>query len=234
MRVLLICDDYWHPGETPIEGVTPLSGRGFDIDIITDANEFSTDILNKYPVVMLSKCDEVSNKDKASWKTNSIQQAFVDYVTSGGGLIVIHTGLVAGEETKILDKLIGSKFASHPAESMVLVQPIKPHSIVKDVEQFCEQDEQYWLDILADDIDVFMASYTEYKKEDNNDNCEASENVAPYIATAGYVRYEGKGRVCALTPGHNVQVWHNNQYQKVLENALYWCAGEYNIARDER
>ena len=224
MRVLLICDDFWHPGETPIEGVKPLSGRGFDIDVITDTNGFSKDILDNYPVVILCKCDEISSKDKTSWKTNSIQQAFVDYVNSGGGLVVIHTGLVAGEKTEILDKLIGSKFASHPPESPVVVQPIKPHPIVKDVEQFCEIDEQYWLDFLADDIDIFMASYTECSSYEKNDTCNASESLPPYIAAAGYVRHEGKGRICVLTPGHSVPVWHNNQYQKVLENALHWCA----------
>ena len=40
MRILLICDDYYHPGDIPIAGVEPLKEKGFQFNIITDANDF--------------------------------------------------------------------------------------------------------------------------------------------------------------------------------------------------
>jgi type 1 glutamine amidotransferase len=42
---------------------------------------------------------------------------------------------------------------------------------------------------------------------------------------AGWLRSEGRGRVCALTPGHNLEVWLNPEFQKLLSNALHWAAG---------
>ena len=44
--------------------------------------------------------------------------------------------------------------------------------------------------------------------------------------TAGYVRRFGKGRLCCLTPGHNLAVLENEQYRKLIVQAIRWCAGE--------
>ena len=225
MRVLLICDDYWHPGQTPIDGLAPLAERGFQFDIITDANDFKPDMLKSYPVVILSKCDEISSTDKTRWKTDVVQQVFIDYVENGGGLLVAHTGLVAGEHTEALDRLIGSKFTFHPQDCPVTVQPIKPHPIAKDVQMFCEIDEHYRLEILSDDVDIFMASYSPPQGEEAKYKDEPYHNSQAWIGAAGYTRTQGKGKVCVLTPGHHVKVWHNPQYQRVLENALRWCSG---------
>ena len=40
---------------------------------------------------------------------------------------------------------------------------------------------------------------------------------------AGWTRTEGKGRVCVLTPGHNLAIWHHPSYQAILRNSLKWC-----------
>jgi len=53
--------------------------------------------------------------------------------------------------------------------------------------------------------------------------CKMCEAPAA-ICAAGYVRTQGRGRVCVLTPGHNLPVWLNPQFQKLLTNALNWCA----------
>jgi len=225
MRVLLLCDDFWHPGKIPIEGVSPLEKHGFRFDIIIDANDFKPEMLIEYPVVILSKCDEVTPEDKTSWKTEAVQKAFIDYVEKGGGLIVIHTGLVAGESTETLDRLIGSRFTYHPHDCPVTVQPIKPHPITENVEMFTEVDEHYRLDIITDDVDVFMASYSPPQGEAGKHNDDPYHNTSAWIGAAGYTRTQGNGRVCVLTPGHHLPVWHNPQFQQVLENALRWCSG---------
>ena len=226
MRVLLLCDDYWHPGQIPVDGVSPLKEQGFHFDIIKNASEFKPDMLSGYPVVILSKCDESTPDEKKSWKTVAVQEAFIDYVENGGGLLIIHTGLVAGENTKALDLLIGSRFTFHPNDCPVTVQPVKPHPVTDGVEMFCEIDEHYRLDIIADDIDILMASYSAPQGEEKKYGDDPYHNSSAWIGAAGYVRTQGKGRVCALTPGHHLHVWHNPQFQRVIENALRWCSGQ--------
>ena len=228
MRVLLLCDDFYHPGDVPIRGLEPLKAKGFEIDVIQDAKEFCPDMLKNYAVVIMSKCDHTTQEDKTSWKTDAVQDAFIAYVENGGGLIVTHNGTVAGEtdNTGKLDQLIGSRFAFHPSQTPVTVQPIKPHPVTEGVGMFCETDEHYHLEILACDADILVAAYGPPQGEESMYEADKYNNFPGCIAAAGYVRTQGKGRVCVLTPGHNVEVWLNGEYQRLIENALRWCGGE--------
>lgn len=224
MKVLLLCDDFYHPGSIPEQGVKPLKSKGFTFDVIYDAKAFNPATLQDYNVVILSKCDNTSQQDKTSWKTDAIQDAFIQYVENGGGLIVSHSGLVAGEtnNTPKLDALVGSKFTFHPAAAQVTVQTLKPHPVTEGTQMFCEHDEHYLLQILADDVDILAAAYSKPPFEENNQDPRHYSEMG-FLAPAAYVRTQGKGRVCALTSGHTTDAWLNPQFQLMLENALRWC-----------
>jgi len=224
MRVLLICDDYWHPGQVPIDGVAPLAKLGFQFDTITNANDFSPEKLAQYQTVILCKCDEVSREDRQPWKTEAVQKAFVDYVESGGGLVVVHSGTVGGKNTVALDKLIGCRFIGHPNNCSVTVQPVKPHPVTEGVGMFCETDEHYRIEIIAPDADVLLASYSPPQGEESKYQEDPYFNTPAAVCAAGFVRAQGKGRVCVLTPGHLPPVWLNAQFQKLLANSLRWTS----------
>ena len=231
MRVLLFCDDHYHPGEVPTKGMGPLREKGFTIEVVSDTNHFNPEIIHDYDVVVISKCDHISQENKDSWKTPHVQAAFVDFVEKGGGFLVTHNGTVAGtdadakgNDTSMLDNLIGCRFASHPNQCSVTVAPLKPHPITDGVKLFCEVDEHYRLEILADDIDIIAASYAPAQGDATKYETEPYMNFPECIAPSAYVRTQGKGRVCVLTPGHDLNVWLNPQFQKLLENALKWCA----------
>jgi type 1 glutamine amidotransferase len=176
--------------------------------------------------VILSKCDEVSQADRQSWKTEAVQQGFVEFVEKGGGLLIIHTGTVPDKNAGTFEKLMGCRFKGHPNACPVTVQPIKPHPVTEGVEMFCEVDEHYQLDIIAPDADVIIASYSPQQGEEGKRQEDPYHNTVAAIQPAGYVRSQGKGRVCVLTPGHNLPVWHNPQFQRTLSNALRWCGRE--------
>ena len=224
MRVLLICDDYWHPGQIPIDGIAPL--RGFEFDIITNANDFKPGMISDYSAVLLAKCDEVSKDDKTSWKTDAVQQAFISYVENGGGLVAVHSGIVSGEKTEALDNLIGCRFTFHPHDCPVTVQPIKPHPVTEGVRMFCETDEHYRLQMLSHNADILIASYSPAQGAEEKYTEDPYNNTPAWICPAGFVRTQGKGRVCVLTPGHLLPVWLNDQFQLTLSNALRWCSGQ--------
>jgi type 1 glutamine amidotransferase len=226
MRVLLLCDDYWHPAQIPIDGVGPLAAQDFHFDIITDAKNFTPDILSNYPVVLLAKSDEVSQQDKTSWKTEAVQQAFIRYVENGGGLLVVHSGTVACKQTDALDLLIGCRLLFHPNACPVTVQAIKPHPVTEGVGMFCETDEHYRLEILAQDADILIASYSPPQGDTEKYQEDPYHNTPAWVCPAGYVRTQGKGRVCVLTPGHLLPVWLNPQYQRTITNALRWCGSK--------
>jgi len=225
MRILLFCDDQYHPGQISIDGIEPLKAKGFVIDVVRDGTNFNPEQLTDYSVVVISKCDHITAENTNSWKSDIIQTAFVDYVERGGGLLVVHSGTVAGQNTEKLDMLIGCRFSFHPSDSPVTVGALKPHPITEGVNVFCEIDEHYHIDILASDINVLTASYAPAQGESNKYETEPYFNFPAHITPSCYVRTQGKGRVCVLTPGHTLKVWLNSDFQQLLENSLFWCSG---------
>jgi type 1 glutamine amidotransferase len=226
MKILLICGDYYHPAQVVTDGLSPLQAQGFAFDIITEACDVDPQGFKDYPVVMLCKSEELSLGVYTPWKTLALQQALADYVESGGGLLAVHSGTVAGRDTALLDRLIGCKFDYHPADCPVLVQPVKPHPVTCGVLPFCETDEHYRLQILADDVDILAASYSPPQGDPEKYEAEPYFNSPPWICPAAYVRSQGRGRVCVLTPGHLLPVWLNPNFQLMLKNAIRWCAGQ--------
>jgi type 1 glutamine amidotransferase len=224
MRILLLCDDQYHPGDIPAKGIAPLKEKGFTFDVISDAKDFRSPMLADYAVVIMSKCDHVTQQDMAPWKTDEIQTAFIEYVEGGGGLLVTHSGTVKGKNTKKLDELIGCVFAFHPNDCPTTVDIVKPHPIAESAHAFTETDEHYHLNITAPDADIFLASYAAAQGSPEKYESEPYFNAPAYIRAAGYTLERGKGRVCVLTPGHTLAVWRNPQYQLLLKNALRWCA----------
>jgi type 1 glutamine amidotransferase len=90
---------------------------------------------------------------------------------------------------------------------------------------FREQDEHYRLDLIAPDVDILIASYSQRQGKEDKYQEDPYHNSPAAICPAGYVRTQGKGRVCVLTPGHYPAVWNNPQFQLTISNALRWCAG---------
>jgi len=224
MKVLLICDDYWHPCQTAIDGVAPLKQQGFEFDIIKNAADFSVDMPEKYPVVLMCKSDEVSQTDKEPWRTDAVQNAFVSYIENGGGLVAVHSAVVNSRNSQVIDNLIGCRFLGHPNNCPVTVQPIKPHPVTEGVGLFCEIDEHYRIEITSPDADIIAASYSPPQGDEAKFTEEPYFNTPAAICPAAYARSPREGRICVLTPGHLLPVWLNPQFQKMLSNALRWCA----------
>lgn len=225
MRVLLICDDHYHPGDVPVNGTLPLKEKGFDIVVQFEAAKLDLKTLQQYPVIILSKSDKVTLEENSNWKRGEIQQAFIEYVEKGGGLVVTHSGTVGGKESDPLDQLIGCRFKYHPKACSVFIQPLKPHPVTNGITAFRETDEHYRIEILQNDIDVLAASYSPRQDEEETGD-DPFKKAGDWIGPACYVRTRASGRICVLTPGHNLAVWHNTNFQKMLENALNWCAGK--------
>ena len=108
-------------------------------------------------------------------------------------------------------EFIGNEFIRHPAQCDVTVKPTGKHPITEGIEPFTVRDEHYMINVFAPDVEVILESTSD---------SEAGTQIA------GYTRTFGKGRLCCLTPGHNLSVFENEQYLKLIKQAILWCAGE--------
>ncbi len=206
MRALVICDDYWHPARTVREGLAPVAQAGVEFDWIEDSSDWSAERMNDYPVVILSKSNNVSSTNQDTWMTPEVEEAFAEYVRRGNGLLAIHSGTAGYMEAATLRALLGGIFVEHPPQCPVTVIP-KEGLFLGDAPTFSAQDEHYFMAMDDAEADVFLLTTSEHGTQ-----------------PGGWTRAEGEGRVCVLTPGHNVEVWLNPSYQTILDKALRWCA----------
>lgn len=206
MRVLVLCDDYWHPARTPRAGLAPLEQHGFTFDWVEDARTWSPAQMNAYPVVLLTKANHMSAADRTPWVVPAVEQAFQQFVQRGGGLLVVHSGTAGYEETATLRALIGGVFVKHPPQCPVMIEPLSGHTVTAGSTSFTIIDEHYHMavdDPLAEQV---LTTRSEHGAQ-----------------PGGWLRSEGNGRVCVLTPGHNLEVWLHQSYQVLLRNSLLWC-----------
>lgn len=206
MRGLVLCDDYWHPARTARTALQPLEDAGFAFDWIEQAGEWTAERMVLYPLVILTKSNNVSASDQTPWVTDEVQTAFRDYVRNGNGLLVIHSGSAGYSELPVLRALLGGVFASHPPQCSVTVEPRAGDPLTAGSEPFTIFDEHYMMDLDDKHARVFLRTTSEHGTQ-----------------PGGWTRAEGEGRVCVLTPGHNVEVWLHASYQAVIRNALRWC-----------
>lgn len=207
VRVLVLCDDQWHPAATVRAGLAPLLSA-FAFDFIEDAREWSAARMAGYPVVLLSKSNQASSRDHAPWVNDAVGADFVEYVRGGRGLVAIHSGTAGYQEQPVLRGLLGGVFDHHPEQCVVTVAPRSADGLCRDVEPFDEMDEHYMM--LLDDptADVFLTTRSAHGEQ-----------------PGGWTRSVGNGRVCVLTPGHNLPVWLQPGYQTLIGNALRWASG---------
>lgn len=211
-NVLVLCDSPWHPAEVIELGLAPLEGDEFHFVFVKAAKDILTpERIAEFPLILCCKGDQVTEANANPWFEDTVTEVgpkeFEDYIRAGGGFIAIHAGTIGKENTPYSD-LVGCVFHGHPLRCSVDVKITDAHPVTEAVSpSFSIRDEHYQTEVTASDAQVLFRTTSE------------SGGDQP----AGYVREIGEGRLCALTPGHCVDVWYHPDYQKLLINAMRWC-----------
>lgn len=206
MNILVLCDDTWHPARVPREGLGALTGTEFTFDWIEDARDWSPELMTTYPLVVLTKSDNISSTDQTGWMTDTVETAFSEYVHGGNGLVAVHSGTAEYEQKPVLRRLLGGVFSYHPDQCPVTVTPHTGHPLSTGAAPFTLRDEHYCMAMDDPEVDVFMTTVSEHGEQ-----------------PGAWRRREGSGRVAVLTPGHNLEVWLHPSFRALLLNSLRWC-----------
>lgn len=218
-RILVICDDVWHPAEVIEKGIMSFASEDYQFEFVKAAKDILTpEMIEEYPLLICCKANNVTSGNPEPWFENTVTEVmggeFRDYVERGGGFLSVHAGNVFmgdGDGVREYTEFVGNRFLSHPPRCEVVLKKAKDHPVMSGVEEeFRIRDEHYQIEVLAEDADIFLTSGSE----------------TGGIQTAGYTRETGKGRICVLTPGHTLSVWLNKEFQKIFLNAVRWCLGE--------
>ncbi|WP_186326046.1 ThuA domain-containing protein [Paenibacillus sp. Y412MC10] len=212
MNILVLCDDQWHPADVVKGGLKPLRAGGFNFHYILETDAEWQDslerLLTEYDLLILAKSNRVSAVKEQPWLTAQTGGLLQHYISGGGGLLVLHSGTVGYRDIEDVRGLVGGVFHHHPEQCPVTVEPEQDTEITRGVRGFTLQDEHYFMDMTdQSDVNIFMVTRSEHGEQ-----------------PGGWTRTEGEGRVCVLTPGHNLAVWLHPGYQQLLRQALTWTA----------
>lgn len=212
VRVLVLCDDVWHPGEVIEKGLEDLQDKEFHFDFVYDAKDILTpEMLAEYPIIMNCKGNAITAANNEPWFEAGVTEVgpkeLEEYVRAGGGFLSVHAGNTASlNGCDEYAEFVGNRFVTHPPRCEVQVMVEKQHPVTDGVTDFVIRDEHYELDVFAENAEVLLRA--------------SSEKGGTQIAA--YVREMGKGKICVLTPGHIWAVWQNDMFRKLLFNAIRW------------
>lgn len=212
LKILVVCDDLWHPGEVILMGMKPLESE-FAIDYVMTAKDILTPArIAGYDAIVVCKGNSVNAANSAPWFEDGVTEVcppeFADYIKNGGGFVALHA-CNTSKEGQAMTSLIGNVMNGHPPRCQVDVRVTKDNPITAGVDkEFTIRDEHYNINIVCDDADVFLRSSSALGGDQ----------------AAGYTRRIGDGRLCVLTPGHTVDVFYDANFKRLLTNAIHWCA----------
>ncbi|SDY79694.1 ThuA domain-containing protein [Herbiconiux ginsengi] len=153
-------------------------------------------------------------------------------VEGGMGLVGWHGGIADSfrNESDYL-QLIGGQFATHPAKApderagdesdnflahtIEITELGRSHPITAGVDRFDLVTEQYW--VLHDDLIDVLATTT-----------HPAPPWHPWHRTitspAVWTRQWGEGRIVVATPGHSVDVLHDENVRTIIERGMLWAS----------
>lgn len=221
-RILVLCDDVWHPAEVIEKGLASLAGEYYQFDVIKAVKDILTpEMLSNYRLVLCCKSNNVIAANSEPWFEEGVTEAgpreFRAFVEAGGTFVAVHSAVAFSEDfcreeerfrkpcREYID-FVGSTFHGHPLRCPVHIHVSDPaHPAMQGVGDFTERDEHYQIDVIAGDAQIFLETSSE------------PGGTKP----AGYVRKMGKGRLWVLTPGHTLAVWKNENFKQILRNILH-------------
>ena len=222
-RALALIGDHYHPPEyirPPLESA--LKSIAMPIEFVYDVTKLTAQNLKGYQLLIVLR-DGIQWPDPSAksfskgswWMTKEQEQAIVEFVRAGNGLLALHNATCLrpwGDLGPVSDysRALGSRLARHgAADERFKVRVVnKGHPVTRGVNDYTAVDERHILETCADDITVLL----EARSGDED-------------SVLGHVRREGKGRVCYLANGHNRQALELASVQRLIANAARWCCG---------
>lgn len=203
----------------PFHGFDEMAPRienalGDDVAVTRTTNREDLLDLDDYDVLVDYLTDSTLTSDQ--------RNALISFVSDGGGYLGIHcaadiTSTHDGsggidhrdEPFPELRELLGGHFIGHPEQSTFGVDIVDAdHPVTVGVEDFDVFDEPYTVDYDENEIRVLA-------RMDHPDLDDFP---------VAWVRTHGDGNVCYASLGHTAEAFDDEQYRRLLRNAVRWAS----------
>ncbi len=202
--------------------------------------DFTFENLKSYDAVVLNNnCSKPDNRnifydviaEDKKLKEKEIRakaQVFEDdllkYVSSGGGLIVLHGGIVMQNKSPEFGKMMGGSFDYHPVQQAIDVQLVDPkHPLVKafDGVGFTHVDEPYFFNNAY--FDYNFRPLLSMQSDKITGVKEIPKDKIKYLA---WIKKYGEGRIFYSSPSHNPQSLDNPKLLRFLLDGFQYAIGD--------
>jgi type 1 glutamine amidotransferase len=164
------------------------------------------------------------NDEERESKAARLERNLIGFVKHGGGLMVIHGGIVMQNNSMEFSRMVGGSFDYHPVQQEIQVDLVEPgHPLVSCFEgrSFVHVDEPY----------IFKNAYFEYDfrpllSMDVSKLHSLPKKIENPVVYISWIKRFGKGRVLYVSPSHNAQSFENPRMLKFLLDGLQYVTGD--------
>ena len=156
----------------------------------------------------------------------ALRSNLAEFVARGGGLVGIHAGIIAFNDSPRWEELLGATFDYHPPQQMVTITAVDPsHPLVAALggQPFSHVDEPY----------IFRNAFTERRYRPllvmNTGALTPRENSPtplPDTSDVAWVKRYGQGRVFFCSPSHNAQSFQNPRLLRFVLDGIQYALGD--------
>jgi uncharacterized protein len=205
LRLLFLGHDRTHhPSATLLPLIAaPLARRGIQITHVNTPEEALTPAkLAHYDALMIYANHKTITPDQ--------EQALLDFVESGKGVVAIHCASAMFTESARYVALVGGEFQRHGTGEFTAEIVRADHPVMQGLKPFQTWDETY-VHTRHNPVDrtVLMERVDEQGRE-------------PYT----WVRTQGKGRVFYTAYGHDQRTWSQPGFLQLIQQGIVWAVDQ--------
>ena len=195
-----------------------LADAGFDVTITEQPERLAPDSLAGF-AVLVSNWNSVGRGKRVDTWPDPLMDAFVDYIESGGGFVVVHAGGSSFYDWAAYHEIVGAtwepgKTRHGPRHEFEVRITDTDHPITEGLAPFRIFDE-LWHDMgVNGDIHVLAEAFSSPDQKGSGD----------YEPMAFVTRF-GKGRSFNLVLGHNPRAIENPGFRSLFQRGTRWAAG---------
>lgn len=211
----------------------------FKIVQTKDIAYFNRDSLKKFDAVLLNNNCSVNPKRDLFWdalnedsnlseeekltKAAKYEKNLISYVNKGGGLMLMHGGIVMQNNSMEFSKMVGGSFDYHPKQQEITLQLTDanhPMLAPFDGKPFVHVDEAYMFKNAYFEYDFHPLLYLQTSKL-----VGLKEKPKKDIAYVSWIKKYGKGKVFYVSPSHNAQSFETPSMLQYYLNGMLYVTG---------
>lgn len=203
LKILFLGDNGSHqPKDRHRQVASLLEKRGILLSYTDQLTSLNAKVLSSYQGLVI-----YANQEKIS---PQVEQALLDFVEQGKGLIVLHCGSYCFLNSPKYIDLVGAQFSKHKTGIFRVEQTQPEHPVLRGFRGFESFDETY--------------THTKHNPKDRTvlEVRQEGKTAEPWT----WVRTQGKGRVFYTAWGHDSNTWGNPGFHNLLERGLRWAVGD--------